>query len=131
MREDYKKLFSYLKSEEPPARLMADIFAEIERSRKIQLCHRFIFNIAASVVSFIALAPAIYFLITETMQSGFYEYLMLVFSDNEIIASYWQNFGLLLLESLPVLSLTLTFITFLGFFYFFKQTLTNLKFKIL
>lgn len=40
-------------------------------------------------------------------QSSFYAYMTLLFSDPDVVLRYWQEFGLALLESLPVLGIAL------------------------
>jgi hypothetical protein len=131
MRQDYKKLFSHLKVEEPPAHLFINILKQVEKNQRTYARNRFIFNTVALMVSVVALIPAVYFLISEMTQSGFYRYLMLIFSDSGIVANYWQNFGFLLLESLPVLSLTMVLAAFFGLFYFFRRILANSKFYLI
>ncbi len=127
MRQDFEKLFSYLKTEEPSVHLFVNILNLVEENRRASARNRLILNAAALAVSFAAFIPAIYWLTVEISQSGFFQYLNLIFSDAGIISAYWQNFGLLLLESLPALSLTLTLAAFFGLLYFLKRVMSNLK----
>lgn len=54
-------------------------------------------------------------------QSGFGQYLSLMFSDSRVVMNHWQDFGLSLLESLPVMSVA-------GFFAILLAFLLTLKF---
>ena len=40
----------------------------------------------------------------EFAQSGFFEYFKLLFSDSGVVASSWKEFGLSLVETLPVIA---------------------------
>jgi hypothetical protein len=61
-------------------------------------------------------------------QSGFGQYLSLIFSDSRVVISHWQDFGLSLLESLPVvnvagfLAILLTFLLTLKFMFKYSKT---------
>jgi len=76
-------------------------------------------------ISLIGLVPAFIALFDDFAQSGFYEYLSLIFSNNGAIVSYWKELAFSLGESLPVMSLiisfSLIFIFFLSLRYAMKQ----------
>jgi hypothetical protein len=75
--------------------------------------------------SLVGLAPALRTLLSDLAQSGFYEYFSLIFSDSELILSYWKELFFSLAESLPTISIILTlsllFICFLSLRYLMKQ----------
>jgi hypothetical protein len=54
-----------------------------------------------------ALVPAIQYAITQLYASGFYDYFSLLFSDSSFALTYWREFSLSLVESLPALALLL------------------------
>jgi hypothetical protein len=85
--------------------------------------------VAMGVFSFIGLIPALKILSNDFTQSGFYEYLSLIFSSSGSIITYWKDFLLLLAESLPVISIislcTLIFIFFLSAKYAMKQIIKS------
>lgn len=81
------------------------------------------------VASLVGLVPMFKILINDFTQSGFYEYLSLAFSSGGLFFSYWKEFTLSLLESLPAMGivflLTLVFIFFLSLHYVIKQIINN------
>ncbi len=81
------------------------------------------------VGSLAAIIPALNTLITRFSESGFYDYFSLIFSDIGSVATAWKEFGLLLTESLPVMSITITLALVLIFFisirYTVKQIIIN------
>ncbi len=102
----YEKLFSYLKPPEPPADLFARILNKIQRERRVALLRRRIAIFAVGVLSsLIAFVPALKMLEKGVSSSGFAYFLSLIFSDLQVITTYWQSFVMSLLETLPVSSL--------------------------
>lgn len=84
---------------------------------------------AVGAVSFVGLIPAFKVLLGDLVQSGFYEYFSLIFSDSGLILSVWRELVFSLAQSLPVLSivftLSLVFIFFLSLKYILKQIINN------
>jgi len=83
---------------------------------------------AFSIIGFaslVGLVPAFKALSSDFVQSGFYEYFSLIFSDSGLILSYWKELFFSLAESLPTISIILTlsllFICFLSLRYLMKQ----------
>jgi hypothetical protein len=83
---------------------------------------------AFSIIGFaslVGLMPAFKALSSDFVQSGFYEYFSLIFSDSGLILSYWKELFFSLAESLPTISIILTlsllFICFLSLRYLMKQ----------
>ena len=76
-------------------------------------------------VSLVGLVPAFKTLSSDLAQSGFYEYLSLVFSNSGSVVSYWKELVFSLAESLPamsvILTLSLVFVFFLSLKYLMKQ----------
>lgn len=123
MRKDYEKLFTFLKAPEPPEGLLEKIMQCIhEETRFLTLRQRYLCFALGLIGSAVAFIPALRMLESSLAQSGFMEFLSLIFSDSGIVLAYWQDFGLLLLESLPVmgivavLALALVFLESLRFF---------------
>ena len=80
-------------------------------------------------VSLVGLVPAFKMLSSDLTQSGFYKYFSLIFSNSELIISYWKELIFSLAESLPTISiiftLSLVFIFFLSLKYLIKQIINN------
>ncbi len=106
MRKDYEKLFSHLKSPEPPDGLFEKIILRLRKEQKLISLKRrliiFSIGLIGSAVAFISAFQAVQKGFTE---SGFIEFLSLLFSDAGVIMTYWQNFALSLLETFPTMSL--------------------------
>lgn len=102
MREDYGELFRGLTSIEPPQRLLSDILLRIKQAQKRAIKIRLVILGVVVLSSAGAAIPAFQYSAREFYQSGFYQYLLLLFSDSGAVLEYWKEFGLSLAESLPV-----------------------------
>lgn len=91
---------------EPPKELFGRIMSRIRREQKLETVKQriAIFSIGA-LASLAAVFPAFQILETELASSGFFSFFSLLFSDFSIVAAYWQNFALSLLETLPIMGL--------------------------
>ncbi len=69
--------------------------------------------------SIIAFIPALGAVQAEISQSGFLQFLSLIFSDFEIIINYWQSFVISLLETIPAISIAI----FLAVIFVFLESL--------
>ncbi|MBI4991682.1 MAG: hypothetical protein HZB99_00490 [Candidatus Harrisonbacteria bacterium] len=123
MRRDYKKLFTHFTPPEPPEGLFDKIIARIREEEQLLFVKRrlILFSIAV-VVSATAFIPAINAFQQEFAQSGFSQFLSLIFSDLGSVMANWQDFGLAILESLPAVSI----ITFLATTLIFLWSLKHL-----
>lgn len=112
MKKDYEEIFSHLKPPEPPAGLFEKIIFRIRREQRLLTLKRrlmiFSFGMVISLAVFI---PAFKMVQTEISESGFLQFFSLLFSDFGIITTYWRNFVLTLLETIPAMSLALLFAT--------------------
>ena len=129
MEQNLQKLFKKA-IYQPESRLSGDIFsliqfkkAKVSKYKKISYFCLGILSLSGSVFS-------IKGLIDQSTQLGFYEYLSLAFSDGGVIANYWKEYTLSLVDSLPVASLGLSFfllfvlfISIRGISYQFKSVL--------
>ena len=107
MHKDYEQLFIHLNSPEPPNDLFPKIMQRIHREERGLLTLRrriaiFSIGLIGSMAAFI---PVFKMVQAGFFGSGFINFILLLFSDFEIIATYWQNFAMSLLETLPVMSL--------------------------
>jgi hypothetical protein len=110
----YKKLFGYINLIEPPrglgARIVNAINAEERRLARFKV---WAFG-GASLASFGFSLWAIVYLLKSAQQSGFLQYLSLIFSDITALA-YSREIALSLTESLPIAGLILSLLA-IGFF---------------
>ena len=113
---------------QPESRLPGDIFSLIElKKAKITKIKKFGY-LGLSILSLSGSVFSIWGLIEQSTQLGFFKYLSLAFSDGGIIATYWKEYTLSLVDSLPVASLGMSlfllfvlFISIRGISYQFKN----------
>ena len=108
MDQNLKKAFKNAKYE-PQNGISIGILNSI--NNKLSLRNRVKLWIYASVstVSFIGLFPMFKYLAGEFVSSGSYDYFSLLYSDGgSVMTSYWKDFTLSLVESLPLTSMILT-----------------------
>jgi len=112
MRKYCEKLFTHLETPEPPAGLFAKIMARIyEEERLLFIKRRLFLSSTTFLISAGALITVVNTFQNEFAQSGLFQFLSLLFSDLELVAANWQDFGLAILESLPVMSMMAFLIT--------------------
>jgi hypothetical protein len=113
---------------EPPAALLSQVMSRISREQKISAIRRRLIGFGAILCSaLLACYPAINYLRGELIQSGFGRYLIIFFYDFKMIAVYWQDFGLTLLESLPATGLALTLLVFLLIMVSLRSVVKNIS----
>ena len=96
-----------LQTVEPPKGLYAAILARVDLAkRRAAQMRAGLFGILA-LASGTLLVPALAYTSSQLYASGFYDYLSLISSDHSLVLTYWREFGLSLVESLPSLALLL------------------------
>ncbi|MDD5043163.1 MAG: hypothetical protein PHD51_00640 [Patescibacteria group bacterium] len=129
MNENYEKLFTRLPSPEPPAGLFQRTLLRLEEERKLAAVKRRLALFSVGLLgSIVALVPVFKMVYAGFAESGFIKFLSLIISDTGIVAAYWQNFALSLLETLPAMSLILLLAVVLVFLELLKLSVKNLKF---
>lgn len=78
--------------------------------------------------SIVALIPALLTVRNNFMESGFLDFISLLFSDTNMVATYWKNFALALLESLPTVSVIVFLGTVLIFLYSLKFVIRDINY---
>ena len=107
MEQKLQKLFKQAKYL-PESRLSGDIWRVIDNIEKRNLKFKSWGYSFAGVFSLVFIVPVVRNLIEQFIQSGFYDYLSLVFSDLGSISLYWKEFMYSLIEAIPAVSLTIT-----------------------
>lgn len=109
MIEQGRKILLSAEFIEPPQNLLDKIVRRIYSKQRLSLKrHILIFGII-SALSLASLVPIFNMAKANFAASGFFHFFSLIFSDFNIVVSYWKNFSVSLLESLPVTSLMLAF----------------------
>lgn len=90
---------------EVPADLFNKVMLHLDKERKLQALRKRLILVATSFLPLLAIAVPVWrnFQL-DIIQSGFGEYMSLMLYDFRIVLANWQDFGLSLLESLPVIS---------------------------
>ena len=105
--EKGQKLSIYLQTIEPAEGLYGAVMERIAYAKRRQARIRSGVFGALAIVSGAALVPAFQYTAEQFYASGFYDYFTLVFSDRGFVLTYWRQFSLSLIESLPSLALLL------------------------
>jgi hypothetical protein len=107
MRKAYEKLFINLKPLEPPAGLFERIILAIKREQELQRTKRLLFGfLFLLVVSLIATPLSWTILSSQVKSSGILYFISTAVSDFGTFLTLWQDFGLAIAESLPVVGIT-------------------------
>ena len=107
MQENAKTIFHNLTELEPPQRLLGGIVMRIILERQRHAWVRVMVWTAGTMGALAGLVPAFHYAGQELAQSGFYQYLSLLFSDGGVLlANSWREFALSLAESLPLMGIT-------------------------
>jgi len=103
MRKEYEKLSTYIKLVEPPAGLFDRIIFAIKREQELQHTKRLLFSFVFFLVtSLIAIPFSWAMLISQAENSGILYFISTAVSDFGTFLTLWQDFGLAILESLPI-----------------------------
>jgi hypothetical protein len=116
MEDKYRKLLGSINLIEPPKGLGGQILTRINTEEK-RLAKIRVFAFGGSgIVSFSFSFWAIIYLVNSIKESGFWQYLSLIFSENgAVLASYWRELSFSLIESLPIVGLMI-FLGAIGLF---------------
>lgn len=112
---------------EPPSDLFEKIIKRIHRERRAVIMRKVVIFSGLLAGSIITLIPSIKMLLTDFNESGFIYFFPLLFSDFSTVLTYWQNFILIVLETLPVISLATSLFILLVFLQSLKLLTKNIK----
>jgi hypothetical protein len=127
MRDKYEQLFQNLPVLEPPRGLARDVLFRIELAQRRSARIRLICTGIIACVSFIVLIPMLRYVIQGFSQSGFYEYISIIFYDGGLLVSYWKEILLSLIDSVPYLGITGVFLSVLVLLWSFGHVIRNMK----
>ncbi len=128
MEKELKKAFQKAKFEEN-SNLASNIWQNIIiRNRRIARLKLWTFSLTG-LISLSGIIPAWKALLSDLAQSGFYEYLSLIFSNDGSFFHYSKEIMLSIAESIPtmsiIMSLSLVFVLFLSLKHVTKQIINN------
>ncbi len=121
---------------DPPADLLKQVMTRIDKEQTLAILRKQLYGILV-VAGFVCVATVriVFLLIRESMQAGFAQYVHLLVSDFNAVISYWQDFVLSLLESLPVfrlaeaLAVTLMLAIIFRMIVVYAKEMFNLRYK--
>ena len=125
MNNNFKKLFTTFSKVEPSKNLLDRIMNRIERQERIAASRKIMFFGTALVASFIALIPAFQFVASSIAESGVGTFFSLIFSDLNNMVDNLSQFGLTIIESIPVMSIVLFLSIALVFLFALKEVVKN------
>ena len=108
MFKDDRKYLIPFESPEAPAGLFDRIILAIRRERELRDTKKLAYGFLTLLfISFSAAPFSWIFFSKEVSQSGTLYFISTAFSDFKILLTFWQDFGLAIVESLPVAGLTI------------------------
>jgi hypothetical protein len=106
MKDTYKQLFSCLSTNEPSDTLLRDIMFSIRKEQVKQRSKRLIINSASLFLVACVLAPfSWHILVNEVKSSSFMYFVSVTFNNFGVFLTFWKDFLLAILESMPVVGL--------------------------
>ncbi len=113
--------------EEAPEGLVEKAMSRIHKERQQKARRRFFVFAASLVMSLVAMVPVFALAKASFVESGFVRFFSLLFSDFQVVAGDWRNFGAILLETLPVASTVYLFAVLFWFLGSTKSLIKNIK----
>lgn len=128
MPKNLIKLFDYLEEPEITSGLFEKIISRLDQERKLtKIKFRLAVFGSFLIGSIIAFVPIFNLTRFALIKSGFIQFFSLLFSDTKIVLTYWENFAMSLLETLPVMNLIILLAIILVFLESLKLLLKDLK----
>ncbi len=109
--DQYKRLFTNLEQVNVPEGFEGRICGFVMKGRVRLARIKLAWYSLITTVSCAGAVYAAFMFVRAFFDSGFYQYLSLLFSADYSVAQYWQEIGLSLMESIPVESLVLVLAT--------------------
>lgn len=132
MRQDLHTILK-LNTISPRLDLESDIIQTVFRKNARNITIKFWTSVTVGVASIIGIVPAVRAMASALTQSGFYEYLTLLFSNGGMLSRYSSDLVIALGESVPGVSITIFLFVFVVLLWslqnIFKQS-TSPYFKL-
>jgi hypothetical protein len=126
MEQELRKTFKE-NTYNPELKLSDDIWRSIVIRQRRKITINTISNILATSFFVALFVPIIEDLTLQFTQSGFYNYMSLLFSDTHSVTLYWKEFMLSLADSLPMTNLILSAGLIFIILLFIRRTITSFK----
>jgi hypothetical protein len=99
-----KQLFDIV---EPNINLKSSIMKTIEKAEMKKTIYKMVSGSVLSLVSIFAVVFYTINIFNDAQTSGLSEYLSLIVSDSALVMSYWQTYIMSIVESLPIVPITI------------------------
>ncbi len=120
MSNNLEKAFKGLGDLKSPDLLSSKILLKIDQERVKRLNRQVLITRIVGGISFVSFFPIFINFVSQMQNSGFWNYLSLLFTDTSVVMTYWKSFSMSLVEATPVFPLTLILISLLGLSISFK-----------
>lgn len=110
----------YMEDIELPKNLRGNILLTIRLEEKKQAKQLLATSFFTAITSIGAIVVSLKYALFAFYQSSFYYYASLLLSDPDIVAQYWREFSLALLESIPVIGIVLCLAAVTAFLFSLK-----------
>ena len=127
MQKDYNTILKRLERVDVPDQLSGRILARIDSLERRAVRLRLGLFSFSALSSFIAMILSLQYSWSGLAQSGFPQYLSLITSDGTIALTYWKEFALTLIESLPLQNITILLFTLFALLYSLKFAVYYLR----
>lgn len=109
----------------PPTDFQATIFTVVKQHENLRTKIKLTSQSLLAITSFVAFFPLGSAVAQAFSNSSFSEYVSLLFSGDTAVMTYWQELTFSIIESLPILSLTLFLFATIVFLYSLTRALRN------
>jgi len=104
--KDYERLFANLKPREPSTGLFDRIILAIKREQELRHSRRLLFVFLSLLLISLVVTPLSgMVLVGQIESSGISYFISMAINDLGMFFAFWQDFGLAILESLPIVSI--------------------------
>jgi 3'-phosphoadenosine 5'-phosphosulfate sulfotransferase (PAPS reductase)/FAD synthetase len=118
----------FINAPELPAGLFHKIIARIKEEHRLMSIRRRIFVFSSlSIISIVTLIPIFNWTHQSFSETGFFQFLSLIFTDTSVVLAYWKSFVMTLTESFPIISATVFLAAFAILLTFLKSLAKNIK----
>lgn len=93
---------------EPKTKLKSTIINRIRKEETKRALYRAVSRSFVSLASIFTLVFYTINIFKDAQTSGLSEYLSLIISDSGLVISYWQTYAMSVVESLPIIPITIT-----------------------
>lgn len=128
MRKDFQKLFNLLEPVEPPEGLFDRIILAIKKEKELKQSKKLLFNFLFLLIISLSVTPfSGVILVNQIKSSGIVYFISLAISDLKTFFFFWQDFSLAILESLPIVGITIFLFSLVIFIFTLRLFLSRKK----